>query len=96
MNVDFTTPIATTFGTTYSVSMFTLLNCPLAGCAVANDKISVQVKDGLNGNYREVYVVKGRVRDDRWIQEQFKFTAADDRVYVCSVFNKLQNVKTKF
>ena len=68
--------------------MYTLLNCPLAGCLAARDTISVQVKDGLNGDYREVYVVKGRARDDRWIQEQFKFTAADDRVYVCLFFFK--------
>ena len=82
MNVDFETPIATSFGTTYSVSMFTLFNCPVFGCEIANDMISVQVKDGLNENYREVYAVKGRVRDDRWIQEQFKFTASGGLVYV--------------
>ena len=63
--------------------MFTLVNCPLAECAAARDRISVQVKDGLNGDYKEVYLVEGRVRDDRWFQEQFKFTAADDLVYVC-------------
>lgn len=86
MNVDFITPIATVFGTTYSVSMFTLLNCPFEGCEIANDKISVQIKDGLNGNYKEVYEVKGRVRDNRWIQEQFKYTAADNQIFVSHNF----------
>jgi hypothetical protein len=62
--------------------MFTLINCPSAACAAARDKISVQIKEGFNGDYREVYLVEGRVRDDRWIQEKFKFIAADNLVYV--------------
>ena len=82
MNVDFLTPITTVPGTKYSLSMYTLINCPLIGCEKANDHISVQIKEGLNGEYKEIYVVKGRVRDIKWNLDQMKFIAAQDRVYV--------------
>ena len=93
MNVDFLTPIATIPGTKYLLSMYTLVNCPLLGCETASDKISVQIKEGFNSEFKEVYVVKGRVRDSQWIQEKLKFIASQDRVFVSFfVFDKIESL----
>ena len=80
--IDFSTPINTIFGTKYSLSMFSLINCPKAGCEAANDKISVQIKEGVLGTYKEVISITGRIHDTRWIQDSFNFIASSDRVYV--------------
>jgi hypothetical protein len=82
MVVNFDTPFITKQNSNYTLSMYTLVNCPLIGCESANDTISVQVKEGINGVYKEVYVVKGRVRDDRWKMDKLDFIASQDRLYV--------------
>ena len=82
MAVNFDTPFITKPNTNYTLSMYTLVNCPNLGCNLANDRISVQIKEGTNGFYREVYVVKERSRDDRWIRDQFDFVASKDRLNV--------------
>ena len=80
--VDFDTPFVTKAKSNYTLSMYTLINCPKIGCQAAKDKISVQIKEGVNGFYRELYVVQGRVRDDRWNMEQIDFVATSDRIHV--------------
>jgi hypothetical protein len=62
--------------------MYTLINCQKTGCSSAQDRISVQIKEGINGNYKEMYVVKDRNRDTRWIQDSFSFHAADEILFV--------------
>jgi hypothetical protein len=83
ITVDFDSPILTRPFSNYSLSMYTLINCPKEGCEEAQDKISVQIKEGVNGVYKEVILIKGRVRDDRWKRDSFDFIATKDRVYVC-------------
>ena len=83
--VDFDTPFATKAKSNYTLSMYTLVNCPKTGCQAAQDKISVQIKEGINGVYREVYVVQGRVHDDRWKMDKLDFIASSDRTYVCLI-----------
>ena len=90
MNLDFVTPIATEFGNTYLISMFTLLNCPDWGCEAAKDQLSVQIKEGNSNFYKEVYAIKDRFNDKSWIKEQFKFTASDNKVYVSSSIRKIR------
>jgi hypothetical protein len=76
------TPIASIPGSILSISMFTLMNCPKAGCEQAGDSISVQITDGGNGEYNEVYNVNGRTRDDRWVKENFNYIAVQDKMRV--------------
>lgn len=74
-------------GTMYYVSMYTLMNCQAVGCEAAGDAISVKVKDGDIGNYREIYRVS-RAHDDRWIKESFSFAAIQTKTFVstCTVY----------
>ena len=62
--------------------MYTLINCPKAGCSAAQDKISLQIKEGASGSFKEVYVVSGRSNDTKWNQELFSFRATQTLVYV--------------
>jgi hypothetical protein len=80
--VDFETPINTIPGVKYTISMYSLINCQKTSCSSAQDRISVQIKEGINGNYKEMYVVKDRNRDTRWIQDSFSFHAADEILFV--------------
>ena len=85
--VDFETPFITIPGDKYTLSMYTLINCPKVGCSAAQDKISVQIKEGVNGEFKEVYAVKDRSRDSRWIQDSFSFHATQNILYVCFLFS---------
>lgn len=69
-------------GVKYTLSMYTLINCPKVGCEIAQDKISVQIKEGVNGEYREVYLVSGRSHDSKWVKDGLNFIATSDRIYV--------------
>lgn len=80
--VDFDTPFITRPKNNYTLSMYTLVNCPKVGCESAQDTISVQIKEGVSGMYKEIYVVKGRVRDDRWKMEKLNFVASQSVLYV--------------
>ncbi len=86
--VDFDTPIVTVPGVKYTLSMFTLINCQKVGCEAAKDKISVQIKEGLFGEFTEVYSVSGRSRDTKWIKDSLNFIATNTRVYVRIMFLK--------
>jgi hypothetical protein len=79
--LDFKQPIHTTPGE-YSLSMYTLINCGVVGCQQAGDSISVKVKDGDDGDFKEVYNVTGRSLDDRWHNENFSFDVENDKIYV--------------
>ena len=62
--------------------MFTLVNCGKLQCGTSQDTISVQIREGINGNFKEIYTVK-RDQDERWRRESVNFIASQDRVYVC-------------
>jgi hypothetical protein len=83
LTLDFNTPIAAKVGKQYILSMFTLINCPIYRCEQAGDSISVRIKDSDNGVFKEVYNVVGRAHDDRWINDQFIYSAVQDKIYVC-------------
>jgi hypothetical protein len=76
LSVDFDSPFITRVKSNYTLSLYTLVNCPKVGCESAQDSISVQIKEGVTGNFREIYVIKGRVRDDRWIMSKIDFVAS--------------------
>lgn len=82
MTVDFDSPIVTKPLSNYTLSFYTLVNCPKVGCDSAQDQISVQIKEGITGVYKEVVLIKGRVRDDRWKMDKLDFVASKDRIYV--------------
>ena len=88
--VDFDSPFITRPKSNYTLSLYTLVNCPKLGCELAQDSISVQIKEGVNGNYREIFVIKGRVRDDRWIMSKLDFSATQ------SILNVYYNILLKF
>ncbi len=66
----------------HSMSMYTLINCAKIGCDEAQDSVSVKVKDGDDGEFKEVFKIIGRNRDDQWKKVQFLFNAMKDKVYV--------------
>ena len=74
LTLDLDTPLSTKTGSNYYGSVYTLINCPKAGCEASKDSISIKIKDGENGTYREIYFIS-RIRDINWIKEQFNFTA---------------------
>lgn len=78
MPIDFETPFNTIPGTKYSISLYSLINCPKPGCEAARDTVSVQIKEGINGKYREIYSITGRARDYKWTQEFFSFRATQN------------------
>jgi hypothetical protein len=80
--IDFETPFNTVAGLKYSISMYTLINCPKPGCEAARDSISVQIKEGANGIYKEIYLISGRERDFKWKQELFSFKATQNLLSV--------------
>jgi hypothetical protein len=82
LTLDFDTSISTVPGFKYFASVYTLISCPKVGCESSKDSVSVKLKDGVNGNYREVYSVNNRINDMRWIKESFNFTATQNRTYV--------------
>jgi hypothetical protein len=67
----------------YSMSMYTLINCGVVGCGQAGDSISVKIKDGEDGEFKEVHKVNGRSLDDRWNKEHFGFNVKNEEIYVC-------------
>jgi hypothetical protein len=91
--VDFETPFNTIAGLKYTISMYTLINCPKLGCSTAKDKISVQIKEGINGVFKEVYAINNRSRDTRWIQDSISFHASDSILYVTFFYLYLTNSK---
>ena len=86
LTLDLDTPLITKVGSNYYGSVYTLINCPKAGCDAGKDSISIKVKDGENGTYREIYSIN-RIRDTKWIKEEFNFTARNTRAYVSKFIN---------
>lgn len=82
MDFDFQNSIATVPGTKYLTTFYSLFNCPKAGCDLAQDIIVVKFKEGIDGDYKEVYRVVGKDKDDRWNKNYFTFITTSDRVYV--------------
>ena len=82
LTVDFDAPFITRLKNNYTLSMYTLINCQKLSCGFAQDSISVQIKEGVNGNYREIYAIKGRERDDRWVLSKLDFVASQNLLYV--------------
>ncbi len=80
--VDFDAPFITRLKNNYTLSMYTLVNCPRENCGLAQDSISVQIKEGVNGLYKEIYSIKGRERDERWIMSKIDFVASQNLLYV--------------
>ena len=83
--MDFDTPLITIPGIKYIFSMYSLVNCPKAGCDLALDIIIVKIKEGINGLFKEFYRVAGRSHDDRWLKDTFKFVTNSSRIYVRSL-----------
>lgn len=67
--------------------MYTLLNCDKLDCGLSQDAISVQIKEGANGQFREVYAIKGRTHDNKWIMDHVDFIASSDILYVYAINN---------
>ena len=84
--VDFETPFNTIPGLKYTIRMYTLINCPKLECIAAQDRISVQIKEGINGTFKEIYLVKDRSRDTRWIPDSINFHASDSILSVIYLF----------
>jgi hypothetical protein len=80
-SLEFKQPIQTTPGK-YSLSMYTLINCGVVGCEQAGDSISVKIKDGEDGDFKEVHKVNGRSLDDRWNKENFGFNVENHKIFV--------------
>ena len=81
LTLDLDTPLATVPNQRYFISLYTLISCPKVGCSDGKDSISVKLKDGVNGTYREIYTIK-RISDTKWIKESFNFIATQSRTYV--------------
>ena len=62
--------------------MVTLINCGSAACEAAGDKISIKIKDGENGDYKEVKVIEGRFIDDKWNSDEISFEILNDKFWV--------------
>ena len=82
LNADFLNSIITVPSVKYYTSFFTLFNCPKVGCDLAQDIISVRFKEGINGEFKEVYRIVGKDHDDRWTKSAFTYIATQDRLYV--------------
>jgi hypothetical protein len=61
--------------------MSTLINCGSEACAAAGDKISVKIKDGDSGDFREVKTIE-RFNDEQWKQDKISFDISNDKFYV--------------
>jgi hypothetical protein len=66
----------------YGLSFYFLINCGQVGCENAGDAISIKVKDGINGEFKEVYKITGRSNDDRWENRKFSFSIKTDSFFV--------------
>ena len=63
--------------------MNTIINCGSAGCAtLAQDTISVKIKDGDNEDFNEVLNINGRSIDDRWYNQYILYEAKNDKIRV--------------
>jgi hypothetical protein len=62
--------------------MFTLINCGSVACEAAADKISVQIKDGDSGEFKEVKTIEGRFKDDKWFNDYFSFDVFNNKIWV--------------
>ena len=82
MNLYFENSIATLKDTKYLISLYSLINCPKAGCDLALDIIIIKFKEGSNGSFKEVYRIAGRDHDQFWKKDSFKYVANSDRIYV--------------
>ena len=85
LTLDFERAFITTPGRRYFASVYTLVNCPKAECEAGKDSISVKVRDGATGSFGEVYLIN-RIRDTKWVREEFSFKANADRTYVRRYF----------
>jgi hypothetical protein len=69
----------------YGVSFYFLINCGQVGCENAGDAISIKIKDGIDGEFKEVDKITGRSNDDRWEKRELSFHIKTDSFFVCSV-----------
>jgi len=71
----------------------------VANCSVVNDTMSIKLKQGLTGDYKEVYLGGtnyGRLYDDKWVREEveLQLEAADyfvsglNSIYCVTIFSK--------
>ena len=67
---------------TYGLSFFTLINCGTSECSAADDMISVKVKDGIDGEFREVYNISERSSDTRWENHEIDFQIEHETFFV--------------
>ena len=62
--------------------MYTLINCQKQGCEQAQDSISIQIKEGDNGDFKEFRSIAGRSLDTKWIRDTFTFIPTQNKIYV--------------
>ena len=70
----------------YKLSFYNLFNClTVANCSVVNDTMSLKLKQGISGDYKEVYIGGtnyGRLNDDKWVRESISLQLEADNYYV--------------
>ena len=69
--------------------MWTLIHCVSKECDNAQDTISVQIKDGDDGEFFQVREIAGRVRDNKWYRETFTISVLNNKTHVLIIKYKL-------
>jgi len=81
----FTRPIQVTEPGDYKLSFYNFFNCVNAVCNNVNDTMSIKLREGTTGVFKEVYLGGtnyGRLKDDRWVKEVVALQLTNADYYV--------------
>ena len=82
--MNFNQPITTTAGKKYTVSLYSLVNCGNTRCSRAIDSLTIQIKDGDNGVFQNVYTIANHTVDSHWYYYSIDYTAISSSIFVRS------------
>jgi hypothetical protein len=76
----------------YTMTLRSFIHCANVGCEAANDFILIRINE--MGTFRDVYRIdnsKGRIRDERWIYDEFNFTVTNTVSFYVNILILLDN-----
>ena len=81
----FTNALSITEIGTYTLSFYTFVNCPKTECSKVGDAISIKIKNGQDGDFKEVYksgTDDGRAQEVKWKKDEIPVQLTSSEVFV--------------
>jgi hypothetical protein len=82
LTMNFNDAIQTIPGKKYTFSFYSIINCGNSRCSRANDSIIIRIKDGDNGDFKNVYTIDNHTTDNQWYNYKVEYTATNEKTFV--------------